>query len=320
MASENRVGEIASARHLSARTLLTLEIAVLVALTACGLFYFFGKTFESGFAVHPGDLGDWRYNNVIAEHWFSVLKGEARWRSPIFFYPAKGMLGYSDAIFLFIPFYVPFRLLGIDAALAFALCFMCVVGFGFVASYWFMSRIMKLPKVVSFGASFAFAFSSMAAARYPHAALYANAFLPVLFGFGARFFESILARQASIVAGIGIVGHPRLDPLHGILHRLFHDPLLHRFRRHLPAAQLRARLAIDEERFSRLLGLANGRRDQRAEFRDRHHPVLGDLSACATQCRRARLGHGGMHAAAAAGFPERRRQCVVELAGQILPA
>jgi hypothetical protein len=204
MASASSAPEIASTRHLSARTLLALEIAVLLALTACGLFYFFGKTFESGFAILPGDLGDWRYNNIIAEHWFSVLKGEARWRSPIFFYPAKGMLGYSDAIFLFVPFYIPFRLLGIDSAIAFALCFMSVIGFGFVSSYLFMSRILKLPKTVSFGASFAFAFSSMAAARYPHAALYANAFLPVLFGFGVWFFGSILARRASIIAGIGL--------------------------------------------------------------------------------------------------------------------
>jgi hypothetical protein len=180
-----------------------VEAGVLIVLCGLGLSLFFGDAIQSRFTLYPGELGDWRFNGTLAEHWFSVLKGQAEWRSPAMYYPLKGMLGYSDALFLFTPFYVPFRLAGAEPSLAFVFCFMTILAFGFVTSYWFMSRVLRSPPLVAFGLSFAFIFSNMGAAHFPHAQLYACAFLPLLLACGVLFVRSVLAGQPRIVPGVG---------------------------------------------------------------------------------------------------------------------
>ena len=181
---------------------LSAEAGCLLALCLLGLFLFFGRAIQSGFTLYPGELGDWRFNGFLAEHWFSVLEGQAEWRSPAMYYPLKGMLGYSDSLFLFVPFYVPFRLAGVEPSLAFAFCFMAILAFGFVSSYWLMTRIFRFPSVVAFGLSFAFIFSSMGVAHFTHVQLYACAFLPLLLACGALFAKSVLARQPQVVPGV----------------------------------------------------------------------------------------------------------------------
>src|SRR5262245_38958632 len=109
-----------------------VETTAILAVCSAGLFLFFRHAITTGFYIYPGDLGDWRFNGIIAEHWFSVLKGQAHWQRPIFFYPTLNTLGYSDALILFVPFYVPFRLAGIEPSLAFVFCFMSVLSFGFI--------------------------------------------------------------------------------------------------------------------------------------------------------------------------------------------
>jgi hypothetical protein len=183
---------------------LTEPVTIFVALAIGLLLFFFGPAFSSGFQLIPGDLGDWRFNGVIAEHWYMVLRGTASRRDPIFFFPAKNVLGHSDALFLFIPFYVPLRLLGADPTLAFALCFMAIVTFGFVSAYWLFTRTFDWPKPVALFLAFCFAFSSLLAPRYSHAQLFAVCFVPAILIFGTRFARSILDGRPSIWPGIGL--------------------------------------------------------------------------------------------------------------------
>lgn len=180
-----------------------LEIVAVIVLAACGLMLFFGPAIKSGFALYPGDLGDWRFNGAVAEHWFAVLTGREQWRDPIYYFPVKGMLGYSDALFLFVPFYVPFRIVGIEPSLAFVFCFMAVLTFGFFSAYWFVARTLALPKLLALGLSFAFVFSNMASMRYPHAQLYSSCFLPALFAMGLSFAKAVLTQRAGILPGVG---------------------------------------------------------------------------------------------------------------------
>lgn len=180
-----------------------LEIALVVFMAACGLMLFFGPVIESRFAIYPGDLADWRFNGVIAEHWFAVLTGREQWRDMIFFFPVKGILGYSDALFLFAPFYLPFRAIGIGPSLAFVFCFMSILAFGFLTAYWFMTRTLAFPRLIALGLSFAFVFSNMAAMRYPHAQLYSSCFLPMLFAMGLPFAKSVVTQRAAILPGVG---------------------------------------------------------------------------------------------------------------------
>jgi hypothetical protein len=41
-----------------------------------------------------------RFNGVVLEHWWQVFQGYSKWLSPSYF-TTEGVLGYSDADFLF---------------------------------------------------------------------------------------------------------------------------------------------------------------------------------------------------------------------------
>ena len=193
------VGRMSTAadRLLSAGAALAVPLAL-----GIGLFLIFGPTFVSGFELYPGDLWDWRFNGVIAEHWYAVLRGQAEWRSPIFFFPAKDVLGYSDALILFAPFYIPFRLIGVDPASAFVLCAMSIIAFGFLTAYWMFTKVLLLPRVIALGLAFCFSFSSLLVSHMPHAQLFACAFLPLVVMLSRRFAVSILAGQPSPSHGL----------------------------------------------------------------------------------------------------------------------
>lgn len=87
------------------------------------------QQFSSGFDLFPGPRGDTRLIAYLCEHWYQALQGKEALLSPSMFYPAKGTLGYSDALVLFVPPYSLLRGVGYDifTALAFT-----VIGFNFL--------------------------------------------------------------------------------------------------------------------------------------------------------------------------------------------
>src|SRR5262245_31190240 len=63
------------------------------------LWLFRGWVFDSGDGIW-GDQGDARQLIAFLEHWYRWFTGvETDWRSPIFFFPERNTLGYSDAYF-----------------------------------------------------------------------------------------------------------------------------------------------------------------------------------------------------------------------------
>jgi hypothetical protein len=91
--------------------------AVLGAWLAGALVFFYAQ-WSTGFNRVLGNVGDGRLTVYLNDEWYLVLKGSAPWRSPPFFYPVKGVLGYSDTFFLYQIFFAPFRALGADPFLA----------------------------------------------------------------------------------------------------------------------------------------------------------------------------------------------------------
>ncbi len=67
----------------------------------CGALFFYRAILLSGFDLVFGDDGDARLAMLLMEHWHLVLSGRAAFFSPVFFYPAKDVIGFTDANFLY---------------------------------------------------------------------------------------------------------------------------------------------------------------------------------------------------------------------------
>jgi hypothetical protein len=88
------------------------------AMMIVAVLVMFREFFFGSMTLIAGDLGDSRLVIYLLEHWRNAFMGEVPWRSPGFFFPAKGVLGHAEALFLFS---VPFALLraaGTDTYLA----------------------------------------------------------------------------------------------------------------------------------------------------------------------------------------------------------
>jgi hypothetical protein len=105
-----------AAGSLANRLSATPVARVTLLLLAAGLntLLFFRETIFAGFARVDADQWDGRLMTANLEHWRHVWLLEAHWRSPIFFHPTPGVLGYSDAYVLSGTFYAAFRALGAD--------------------------------------------------------------------------------------------------------------------------------------------------------------------------------------------------------------
>ena len=106
----------------------------LLPLIACvgAVIWFFRDFFQFGFDRVAGDIGDNRFIIAILEHWRHVSLGQiADFTSPIFFYPEKGVLGSSEALFLFAIPYTIARAIGADMPLSFQLTLIALKVIGF---------------------------------------------------------------------------------------------------------------------------------------------------------------------------------------------
>lgn len=122
-----------------------------------------------------GDSGDPRFMIEIMEHWLHALvRGDAL-RSPLFFYPATGLLGYSDCFLLFVPPYGFFRLLGLDYFLAYELAVMCFTAIACVSVYFLFHRGLGFRPSMSAFSAVLFACSSMTYCTLIHAHLFSVA-------------------------------------------------------------------------------------------------------------------------------------------------
>jgi hypothetical protein len=121
-------------RHRRAPRLAVREALAVVGTWALGASVFFSAQWSSGFDRVMGNTGDARLAVYLNEEWYLALKGAQPWRDPPFFYPTKGVLGYTDTFFLWQVVYAPLRALGADPFLATqltivalsVLCFVCL--------------------------------------------------------------------------------------------------------------------------------------------------------------------------------------------------
>ncbi len=180
---------------------LPVLVVALVAFGA-GLVYLAWPAFRSGFARLPGDLGDARLLNIIAEHWYLVARGESSWRNLEMFFPQPGMLGYTDALILFAPPYVALRFAGVPMAYAYFGTLVTMLGIGYASTLWLLRRVVGVSVSVAMVGALMFTFSNINVIKFGHSQLYAAAFMPIVIGLLWRIVAGLAAPRPFFRDGV----------------------------------------------------------------------------------------------------------------------
>lgn len=156
------------------------DVAVAAALWLPGCLIFFRSAFLSGFDQINGNSGDARLMIYGHEHWVQVLRGHVSWRSPEFFFPTKGVLGYSDTFLLNEVFYLPLRAAGLDPFLAFEWTLVLMSLVGFLGIFVLLRRLFGLGVASAAALSTAFVFANNLYVKSGHLQLYSIYWIPVV--------------------------------------------------------------------------------------------------------------------------------------------
>ena len=126
-----------------------------------------------------GAGGDGSLIAYIHEHVFLSMLGRASLLNPQFYFPARGVLGYTDAFLLNQVFYAPLRLLGVEQLLAMQLTFMLLslVGGAFFAAL--LVRFLGVRPWLAIIAAALFAFAHNLYLKSIHPQHFAIYYLPI---------------------------------------------------------------------------------------------------------------------------------------------
>jgi len=151
-----------------------------LAVFAAGFLLVFRGWLFSGFDGAFGDQEDGYLAIALIEHWHHVFTGAVHWTDPIFFYPQRGTLGYTDAFFLFGLVHGPLRILGADTFTAYMLVMAALATAGFFGFYRLAIRHFGLPPAYAAIGAFLFAFGNVDAVKLIHVHAYCAMLLPGL--------------------------------------------------------------------------------------------------------------------------------------------
>jgi len=153
---------------------------IAVALFATGFTLVFRGWLFSGFDGAFGDEEDGYLALALIEHWRHVFSGAVHWTDPIFFFPQHGVLGYTDAFFLFGVFDAPLRIIGVDTFTAFMLVMAGTSAIGFFGFRRLAVRHFGIPPAYAAMGAFLFAFANVDAVKLIHVQAYGAMLLPSL--------------------------------------------------------------------------------------------------------------------------------------------
>jgi hypothetical protein len=155
---------------------------IAAALFTTGFALVFRGWLFSGFDAAFGDDEDGYLALALVEHWRHVFSGAVHWTDPIFFFPQGGVLGYTDAFFLFGVAHAPLRLAGVDAFTALMLVMAGTSAIGFFGFRHLAVRHFEIPPAWAAVGAFLFAFANMDAVKLIHIQAYGAMLLPTICG------------------------------------------------------------------------------------------------------------------------------------------
>ena len=132
---------------------------------------FFRQFLSSGFNLIAGDIGDTSFIIAILEHWRAVFHGRADFGSPAFFWPERGVLGYSESLFLLSIPYIAGRAVGMDIYLAFELTLFVFKGIGFFSMLWLLRSFVGVSNSIALLGAALFTLSNLYYLSVGHAQL-----------------------------------------------------------------------------------------------------------------------------------------------------
>lgn len=181
-----------------------LPIALLLLCAATSVAVFFRDTLTSRLDLISGNVGDNRLYIVTLEHWLAAVRGEVAARSPIFFWPEPGVLGYTDCVVLLLPPFALGRAVGLDRYLAFQGALVFTKALGFIAMSVLLHRLGVRRSVALLGGAL-FTISNAYHLAIGHAQLVAVAYVPLL-GLLAIAWARWRAEGRSAAARVALAG------------------------------------------------------------------------------------------------------------------
>lgn len=174
-------------------------------LFVAGFVWLFRRWLFTGFDGAFGDEGDGIIALAIVEHWRHVMAGAVRWTDPLFFFPATGTLGYTDAFFLIGLPHAALRALGIDPFTALMLIMAALAATGFFAFDHLARRYLGLPPAAAALGAFLFAFANVNAVKLIHVQSYCAMLLPLLCILIAAAWQSEGRRAPALAVAAGLL-------------------------------------------------------------------------------------------------------------------
>lgn len=127
-----------------------------------------------------GNFGDNRLCIFLLEHWFRAFRGLEPWNDPRFFYPAHGVLRYSETMFVGSLPYALFRFLACDPYVSFELTLIAATLFGYVGMVFLLRRWLNASELLSIAGGAIFAVSNVIHLWIVSAQTYTVMLLPCL--------------------------------------------------------------------------------------------------------------------------------------------
>lgn len=180
--------------------------AAVGALGALGLALAFYPTLGSGFSQMQRDPMDTRHLNFVLENGYRWLTGDASLFSPNMFYPLTGVAAYTEVLLGVLPFYLPFRALGLEPDTAFQCWMLLVAALNYLAALLLLRRGLGFGWLGTAMGAFLIPFGSPRLAQLGHQHLIPHFFtLLSLYGLANLFHERGSARRAIALFAGGLV-------------------------------------------------------------------------------------------------------------------
>lgn len=140
----------------------------------------FRRWLFTGFDGIFGDDADGEILIALVAHWDWVIAGAAGWADPSFFYPQRGTLGYTDAVFLYGLAHAALRAIGFDIFSAFMVVMAALAGIGFFGFLRLARRHFGMARPAAAMGAALFVFANMNAVGLIHAQIYCAMLLPLV--------------------------------------------------------------------------------------------------------------------------------------------
>jgi hypothetical protein len=153
-----------------------------------------------------GDNGDARLIVYICEHWYLLFRGQGSWRNLGFFFPVKGLLGWSDTFFLYEIFFAPLRLLGCDPFLALQITLILLSAVGFVSFVLLVRSAFGAPHLIALVGGILFTFSNTLWLHVNSPQLLGVYFVPLILLIGLSAWRAVPDHPRRSIALAAIAG------------------------------------------------------------------------------------------------------------------